>query len=79
MQNPELFINNALALHTFFRGSFLEAYAGLYRVKQQMGEIPEDCVYVKLAKRQFLESGEADKLIELINNLHGSINHEETE
>lgn len=37
------------------KGSYLEAYCGLRRVRETNGEKPDDCPYVRLTYSKFLD------------------------
>jgi len=53
----------ALLLSLFTtKGSYLEAYLGMRKVKELKGENPKDCLYVRRAYSLFLEEELKDKV-----------------
>jgi len=51
------------------KGSYLEAFYGLVKIKRLKHENPDSCAYVRKAETIFYESGEYDKLIGIIKQI----------
>ena len=56
-------------LNTLLKQPVLDAYLGLYKVRQLDNQDPEGCSYIQLAQRKFFEDGEFEKLNTVIKNL----------
>lgn len=65
-------LDNIKTLFKCIKGSKLEAYVGLSRVRELEGKNPDDCMYVRMAKSQFFEE-EYTRFRELVEELHDSM------
>jgi hypothetical protein len=67
-QDKRNIVDRFAEFYSLFRGSYLEAYVGLYHARKKTGD-PEECPYVRLARNKAIE--DINNIIKMLRVLGG--------